>query len=235
MASELTLEQKTWHQLECAANSTGDIEVAMVSLPIAQVKALVEGKNNRPAPAATDTGLEEIVKKAMQDEWNEICADTGFHPLDIGHERGKRLSFTPLHWATAIASSVRSQAEELLAAERVKYEAIVDSLRIQLDRVNALETDNAAQAARIKELEQINAMIMGDDENAPRYTTKRLKQEIARATEALEAKLAAAKKALEDISGKIGAFHDAETDDARRHIIADIEEIIRVAKEIRHV
>ncbi len=50
MASELKLEQKTWHQLECAANSAGGIEVAMVSLPIEQVKALVEGRNTRPAP-----------------------------------------------------------------------------------------------------------------------------------------------------------------------------------------
>ena len=30
-------------------------------------------------------------------------------------------------------------------------------------------------------LKQINANLMGDDENVPRYTTRRLKQEIARA------------------------------------------------------
>ncbi|WGJ07467.1 hypothetical protein [Brucella intermedia] len=98
----------------------------------------------------------------------------------------------------------RSQAEELLAAERAKTErwhkkamdagVITHSdgttshpMRKELDDLKA---DNAAQAARIKELEGINANLMGDDEDKPRYTTKRLKHEIARATEALEAKIA---------------------------------------------
>jgi len=58
---------------------------------------------------------------------------------------------------------------------------------------------NAALTARVKELENINANLMGDDEDKPRYTTKRLKQEIARETKALETQLAAAKKALEAI------------------------------------
>lgn len=44
-----TLEEQTWHELECAANSTGGIEVAMVSLPIEKVKALVAG---RPLPSS---------------------------------------------------------------------------------------------------------------------------------------------------------------------------------------
>ncbi len=37
--------------------------------------------------------------------------------------------------------------------------------------------------AQIENLRAINANLMGDDEDKPRYTTKRLKQEIARATE----------------------------------------------------
>ena len=63
----------------------------------------------------------------------------------------------------------RSQAEELLAAK---------------DR-------------EIANLKAINANLMGDDEDKPRYTTKRLRHEIACATEALEAQLAAARGALD--------------------------------------
>ncbi len=43
----------------------------------------------------------------------------------------------------------------------------------------------AAKDAEIERLQKINAMIMGDDENAPRYTTKRLKQEVERVTQVM--------------------------------------------------
>ncbi|NKX16246.1 hypothetical protein HGG75_10975 [Ochrobactrum pseudogrignonense] len=52
-----TLEEKTWHELECAARSAGGIEVAMVSLPIEKVKALVAG---RTRPSAPVEGLETV-------------------------------------------------------------------------------------------------------------------------------------------------------------------------------
>lgn len=43
----------------------------------------------------------------------------------------------------------------------------------------------AARDKEIARLQKINAMIMGDDENAPRYTTKRLKQEVERVTQVM--------------------------------------------------
>lgn len=52
--------------------------------------------------------LEEAIKAAMQDAWNEICSDTGCHPDDIKHGRGKYLEFEPGHWARAVAMHLRS-------------------------------------------------------------------------------------------------------------------------------
>lgn len=46
---------------------------------------------------------QEAVGAAMQDAWNDICTDTGCHPLDIEHGRAKYLTFTPRHWAAAVA------------------------------------------------------------------------------------------------------------------------------------
>ncbi len=164
MASELTLEQKTWHQLECAANSAGGIEVAMVSLPIAQVKALVEGRNTRPAPAATDTGLVTVAFQHRRIDKYGVVGDWRPYKRDLfGSDRIESRELV-----------TRSQAEELLAAKD----------------------------ARIKELE---AALDSDPSGSGlwRYwsrkaceTSQKYVDEVDRA-EALEAKLAAAEKALE--------------------------------------
>lgn len=50
----------------------------------------------------------------------------------------------------------------------------------EYDRITDLES-------RLEKAEAINANLMGDDESVPRYTTKRLKQEIAKAVEKAEA------------------------------------------------
>lgn len=47
--------------------------------------------------------LHHAIDEAMRDAWNEICADTGFHPLDIKRTKGQPISFTPGHWAHAVA------------------------------------------------------------------------------------------------------------------------------------
>lgn len=58
----------------------------------------------------------------------------------------------------------------------------------KLTTLTHLSTKNAELEAENARLRQINANLMGDDEDTPRYTTKRLKQEIAKATDtALEA------------------------------------------------
>jgi hypothetical protein len=59
-------------------------------------------------PVARDNLLAQFfshsaINEAMQDSWNDICSDTGCHPLDIEHGKGKILTFSPHHWANQIA------------------------------------------------------------------------------------------------------------------------------------
>jgi hypothetical protein len=58
--------------------------------------------------------IADLVKNAMLTQWNEICGDTGCHPLDLEHGRGKHLTFTPRHWAQAAGDMVASQIERFL-------------------------------------------------------------------------------------------------------------------------
>ncbi|PWL18871.1 hypothetical protein DKP76_07365 [Falsochrobactrum shanghaiense] len=131
-------------------------------------------RNTRPAPAATDTGL-----------------------VTVAYYRVNRTHLTHIPHKGYDELVTRQNAEELLAAVRAENGKLEAAWLKAEGIISDLKADNAAKEARIKELEKINAILMGDDEDKPRYTTKRLKQEIARATKALETKLAAAEKALE--------------------------------------
>lgn len=61
-------------------------------------------------PAAPDKAMmekmEAIVIEAMKDAWNDICADTDCHPLDIKQHGRRQLGFTPDHWARFTAEMV---------------------------------------------------------------------------------------------------------------------------------
>ncbi|KAB0573419.1 hypothetical protein [Brucella pituitosa] len=107
-----------------------------------------------------------------------------------------------------------SQAEAIIAVERAMRKTAEQRLAQSQDDLKQVRADNAALTVEIERLQKINAMIMGDDEAAPRYTTKRMKQEVERATQvmrgeasdreayvrSLETQLAAARKALEEIA-----------------------------------
>ena len=56
--------------------------------------------------AGTNDRIRALIQEAMQDAWNTICSDTGHHPNDIKHGRGKYLEFKPGHWADQIALHV---------------------------------------------------------------------------------------------------------------------------------
>ena len=45
----------------------------------------------------------------MQDEWGEICSDTGCHPEDIyrASPRDRKTWYTAGHWTRAIAAAIR--------------------------------------------------------------------------------------------------------------------------------
>ncbi len=97
----------------------------------------------------------------------------------------------------------------------------------------------AAKDAEIERLQKINAMIMGDDENAPRYTTKRLKQEVERVTQVMRGEASdreAHVKALEaDNAAKaeqIAAFirvlaHDTADNAAMTARVKELEQVIQ--------
>lgn len=55
----------------------------------------------------------EAVNEAMADSWNDICSDTGCHPLDIEHGKGKHLTFSPNHWANQVAKRLFVRALRL--------------------------------------------------------------------------------------------------------------------------
>jgi hypothetical protein len=82
---------------------------------------------------------------------------------------------------------LHSQAAAIIAAERAEKErSILASNDMFKTAVGWQERAKAAEA-ELKTQKEINANLMGDDEDKPRYTTKRLKIEIENA---LKAKLA---------------------------------------------
>jgi len=135
--------------------------------------------NTRPAPAATDTGLETVAQAYVNEdgECEEIAWIKGFRP----HQEFIQLV-------------TRSQAEGLLAAERAEKRIWMEKAAIEAERVERLEADNAALAARINDLEE------GRVEFADHYDN--ISRDLQIRNEALEAKLAAAEKALEGLREK---------------------------------
>lgn len=190
MASELKHPEWIWYGKDDEGNSrisTGRWakHACQMRYKLAEIQP-TEHDHTRPAPAATDTGLVTVA-------WQRNIG---------GSDVENWVSHFILDLDAALGCPVRelvtrSQAVELLAAERAEKEIAERANERCLKETSKLRADNAALTARVKELEGINANLMGDDEDKPRYTTKRLKHEIARATEALEAKLAAAQEALE--------------------------------------
>jgi len=152
-----------------------------------------------PAPAATDTGLETVgyTNKNYTSIWRgEQCCNPEYK----------------------IAVVTRSQAEELLAAEiRRERDLAEKQLSEVVDRMSddylALKADNAAKETRIKELEE-------EVEWAQNAVLARQRHAEARC-ETLEAKLAAAEKALEFYANrenwKNGRFEQAEGGTVLRH------------------
>jgi hypothetical protein len=58
----------------------------------------------------------DAIKDAMEVSWDDICTDTGCHPLDIGHGKDKHLIFRANHWADQIAKRLFLRALKLVPA-----------------------------------------------------------------------------------------------------------------------
>ncbi|MFV0800606.1 hypothetical protein EGJ57_04690 [Brucella anthropi] len=103
-------------------------------------------RNTHPAPAATDTGLETV--------GGEYLDGHTWKPMPAG------VTDFALRGFKTRALCVRSQAAELLAAERAEKEEwkrraeyAERELANSILKGKSIEADNAAQAARVKELE----------------------------------------------------------------------------------
>ena len=167
--------------------------------------AVLAAADTRPAPAATDTGLVTVA-------WfqpSQRCCDNGW--------------MEAMAWQEGEFSApvvLRSQAEELLAAKD-KTIALAETTMIEMHQdPNKLEADNAAQAARIKDLEEyareatkvITGLTGGGSENFGKqigdvftadlpYCLERIRERYVSKVELkrVEAKLAAAGKVAEEV------------------------------------
>lgn len=193
MASEL----KPWrYEIKCGPDDEashawiydeyGEFTAVM---KIHKAKQIVDAMNTRPAPAATDTGLETF----------SVEVTSSGHPYMKSDPEGDYVT--------------RSQAEELLAAERARTErwhkkAMDAGVIVHSDGTTShpmrkerddLKADNAAQAARIKELElQLSASKETAKIKRVEYLDLDQDHSELKADYAVsEAQLKAAKKALE--------------------------------------
>lgn len=164
------------------------------------VKYIRHDLNTRSAPAATDTGLVTVAK-----QWKVTAKNwSGLKP-EISEPFDERELVT------------RSQAEAIIAAKNATLQDAIECVKVLTEEKNKLEADNAALihdlnrikdhetelvndntalTARIKELETERDEALDDAKFAERIATKREIDANAN-VEALEAKLAAAEKALE--------------------------------------
>jgi len=83
--------------------------------------------NTRTPPPPSGDAVRSIVIKAMEEAWNDICADTHHHPFDITQHAGRKLEFSPAHWASFTADIVANKLRALPATPVEGYEAIPTS------------------------------------------------------------------------------------------------------------
>ncbi|KAB2712835.1 hypothetical protein F9K88_07715 [Brucella intermedia] len=175
-------------------------------------------ENTRPTPVAP-------VSPDATGKCGELVTVAWFQPSQRCCDNGWMEAMAWQEGEFSAPVVLRSQAEELLAAERAKKEMLAESLHIQIKRVNELEADNAALTARVKELERVETELctsiglLEDKLNAANGKIEALVQSLAYETaheatkraEALEAKLAAAEQALKTARPYVEDY------DTRRH------------------
>ncbi|MCH6203891.1 hypothetical protein L3V16_08545 [Brucella ciceri] len=164
----------------------------------------------RPAPAATDTGLVTVKRELLE-------AVKFFDDFPPSIQRMSNIR------VVEAAHKYIEQAEKLLAAKD-KTIALAETTMIEMHQdLNKLEADNAAQAARIKELDgECNELVTKCNEIIDqRDHALNACAQMEEYKEALEAKLAAAEKALEFYADrenwKNGHFEQAEGGTVLRH------------------
>lgn len=95
---------------ECEC-SFGDVDTLAVAMDVlmqcgwqpADTSAAKDAEIARLREAFDPDRIHAQTIEAMTDAWNDICADTGCHPLDI-ERKGRELTFSPRHWADQTAT-----------------------------------------------------------------------------------------------------------------------------------
>ncbi|MCO7727822.1 hypothetical protein NJB93_14620 [Brucella intermedia] len=160
-------------------------------------------ENTRPAPAATDTGL--VTVGWLWEYAQYRTDDRGYYGYEtVITENNPTDHVSPAEKLRNVRELVtRSQAAELLAAERVKNETQAETIDKLHGIITNLEADNAAQAARIKELEETKAVIAAD-----KKTLLDLAATNGDKVTALEAKLATANALVTCCCGDLVDAHN---------------------------
>ncbi len=177
MASELKHPEWIWYGEDDEGNShisTGRwaTHVCQMRYKLAEIQP-TEHDHTRPAPAATDTGLVTVAQIDTGRKWRVHFLS---HPV-----RGEELV-------------TRSQAEELLAAERALADTATRQNALLWKRNEALEAENAAKIEYLRH-----------------WQHKWAQSENER--QALEAKLAAAEKALEPFAAVLDDYDPEDEND----------------------
>ena len=150
--------------------------------------------NTRPAPAATDMGLVTV-----ETQWRYA-----FIPNDmwLSSKQPENMRDGAIETRELVT---RSQAEAIIAAEREAQQRLLDIIEEANSDKEALQADNAALTARVKTLEgERDHWKANHDSVLGKYRLATQRPDLPvdrlpaiRKLEALEAKLAAAEKALE--------------------------------------
>ena len=140
--------------------------------------------NTRPAPAATDTGLVTVLTQSRARRYMEGEGGPWGDWKD-----GPALTPPPYFQVEERELVTRENATELLAAERAEKEKLEAAWLEAEGIISDLKADNAAQAARIK-------------------AETELREDHQKRNKELEAKLAAAEKALEPFSKYAGMLFE---------------------------
>ena len=233
---------------ELRAAVSGDKRTLYTELML-QAAELLDAMNTRPAPAATDTGLVTVeyqVRSKLNGHWvkdnflsQQLSPDTERRELVTRSQAGSIIAELQakakdyreyserLVKRLESEEATRSQADELLAAERAGKRIWMGKAAIEAERVERLEAENAAKDAenaylkelvaargktiksgndRVHKLKTENAELTARIKELDRYleTASHNAQKYAKDCEALEAKLAAAQKALNLIDAVLG-------------------------------
>ena len=135
--------------------------------------------------------------------------------------------YNPYRVSCSTAPHSPDESTEYVRADRIEaLEREVAELRASRDGYVKQAVAREAEAERkIAELEAINAILMGDDEDKPRYTTRRMKQEVARQTEVVRQELIVAEAREARLSEALRPFADmADYLDSETEGFADTDE-----------